>query len=331
MTDPTQAYPVASLNNVETDDQWERFTGTFAASGVDAGTGSGSLRVSLNVPGRAATIAPGGGFVKGRYRPAQATADSVPIPAASTQDRYDRVVLRLNRTASALADVLKPVIITGTPATSPTKPALLNDATLCDIPLASYRAAASGTLTALTDERRFIGLTLRAAPTAIGVPTGTPNGSLWWQSDGTNSVGQLLVKQKDDGTHIVAAQDTDWVDLSTFGTFWERDTSYRPGVRAKNGHGSLIGAAVRKSNDLSAGDDGSNVVQIPAAYRPGRLWVGSGVFGSNPPGVCRLRIDPDSGWVSVEQNSRVINARTGSDQSTGTHIYLSQVPPWPIG
>lgn len=331
MTDPTQAYPVATLNNIETDDQWEAFTGGFTASGVNADTGPGSLQVSLNVSARTAVLAPGGAYIRGRYRPPQSAAEQLAIPAASSQDRYDRVAMRLNRSAVTVDDVLKPVIITGTPSNSPVKPAFGGDSQFTYIPLASYRAAASGTLTQLVDERRFIGLAARSAPTDIGVPAGIVNGSLWWQTDGVNGLGQLMVKQKTDGTHIVAAQDSGWVNLSDFGTRWEGDNSFTPAVAAKNGFGCITGAAVRKDTDFGATGNSTNMVKVPAAYLPGRVWTGSAVFGSDPPGVGRIRIDPDTGWVSIAATSRVISARTGSDQSTGTHIYLSHLPPWPIG
>lgn len=333
MADPTQAYPVATLNNVDTDAQWEKLTGAIAASGVDAGDGPGALAVTLNSSTRSAVVAPGGAFLQGRYRPAQASAESVAIPAASSQDRYDRVVMRLNRGASLLGDVVKPVIITGTPANSPSKPAILNNATLYDVPLASYRAAANGTLTELVDERRFIGLASRAAPIGIGVPAATPVGSLWWASDGgAAGNGRLLVKQLADGTHIPVAEDSGWVTLNTFGTaLYEAVTSSPPAIRAKNGFGCLAGAVVRTDNDLAAGDDNSPILQIPAAYMPSRQWTSDAVSGASSRVAYRLVIDASSRWLFLTENSAVLNHKTGSDQSTGTFIYLSQVNPWPIG
>lgn len=318
--DPTQAYPVATLNDIVTDDQWEHYTG-FLTSGVDAGDGPGALAVTLNASTRNAVVAPGGGWVKGRYRPKQAAADSVAIPAASSQDRIDRIVLRLNRTASLLPDAVKPVIITGTPASSPTKPAILDDATFYDEPLASYRATAAGTLTQLADERRFTGLDARSSPTVSPPPASTPAGSLWFQTDGVNSLGQLLVKQKTDGSHIVAAQDTGWVNLAITG-FWQGISSNLPAIRAKNGCAFLAGAVSRTTNTLGAHDPNSPIAEVPAAYRPSREWKQGVTLANNPLRSGRLVVEPD-GSLFLEYPT--------DDVPVGVFFYLSQVSGWPIG
>lgn len=318
--DPTMAYPVATLNDIVTDDQWEKYTG-FLTSGVDAGDGPGALAVTLNASSRNAVVAPGGGWVKGRYRPKQATADNVPIPAASTQDRIDRVVFRLDRTAAALADAVKPVIITGTPANSPTKPAILDNATFYDEPLASYRATAAGTLTGLVDERRFTALGARSSLTASPPPGNAPVGSLWFQTDGINSLGQLLVKQKTDGTHIVAAQDTGWVNLAPTG-FWQSVSSSPPAIRAKNGFGALAGAVSRTTNTLAAHDPNSPIGKIPAAYCPSRQWKKAVTLANNPIRSGRLVIEAD-GTFFLEYPT--------DDIQVGVFLYLSQLSGWPIG
>jgi hypothetical protein len=62
------------------------------------------------------------------------------IPAASGSDRsYDLLVLRHNRSAGSAAAVVQPVVITGTPAASPSPPSISGR-------IERYRIAQSGSL-----------------------------------------------------------------------------------------------------------------------------------------------------------------------------------------
>lgn len=320
-TDPSTAFPVADLRNLETDDEWQTMTRLFSTSGVDSADGGAALTATLGTSPRQVSLALGGCFVEGRYRPRQAAADAVAIPAAAGSDRIDRVVMRLDRQAAEPEDVLKPVVITGSPAASPTAPAMLSNAQYTDIPLWQWRARSTGVLDQLRDERRFVGLTHVSAPTDIGVLSTHQPGSLWWQ----RTANRLTVKQ-DSGVYIVAAEDTGWVAPAEQSGLYQSVASSPPLVRAKNGYGALAGAVRRITSAVGRGDDNSPILRIQADLRPSRQWTKAGIYdnvsGSTDPGHCRLVVDTN-GWLFVQEPSRNIDVNT--------FIYLSQASGWPIG
>jgi hypothetical protein len=125
--------------------------------GVD---GSGSFTPSLDTGGRNAVISAGQGVIKGQLWRADASV-STPIPAASAQNRLDRLVLQLNRTASSSPTVVAPVVVTGTPSGSPVLPSLTQNPTgIYQIPISYWTSASSGSLTALVDQRQYAGRTV---------------------------------------------------------------------------------------------------------------------------------------------------------------------------
>ena len=81
--------------------QWESYfvAGLGGATGVAQGVGS-LFAGSLNSGTRSAVVATGAAMIRGFYVNGGSSV-STSIPAASGQNRIDRLVLRLDRTASA--------------------------------------------------------------------------------------------------------------------------------------------------------------------------------------------------------------------------------------
>jgi hypothetical protein len=145
----------SGFTNLTLTSEWENlFSAAGIPSGIDVYTGS-AMAPSLDSAGRNAVIADGNVVIKGQLWRCDAPV-STPIPAASAQNRIDRLVLRLNRGATSSPTVVQPVIITGTPSGSPVEPPIVQTtAGIWDIPVFSWTSNSSGTLTGLVDERQF--------------------------------------------------------------------------------------------------------------------------------------------------------------------------------
>lgn len=134
--------------------EWESYFTAESASGVAWG-----LDPALNTTARAATMKAGGALLRGIYKPLN-TGASVPIPAAASQNRVDRLVLRLNRDATTPAEFVKPVVLTGTPSSTPAIPALqqtTGSRGLWDLPISRWTSQSNGSITGLVDERFWLG------------------------------------------------------------------------------------------------------------------------------------------------------------------------------
>lgn len=151
-----------SFTQLTTQGEWESI---FHAAGiVDGVDGSSSLVPTLDVGGRNAVVSAGLALIKGQMWSTDAPI-STPIAGPSGSDRIDRLVLRYNRAAGTAATVVSLVIIQGTPASSPTEPALIRTTSgNWDIPISRWLSASNGTVSGLIDERQFAG---------DGVATGT--------------------------------------------------------------------------------------------------------------------------------------------------------------
>jgi hypothetical protein len=161
------AIPLPGVSTVASITDWENVFSPALVSGVISG-----LAPTLDTIGRNAVIGTGSAMVRGFWRPVTANT-STAIPAPSGQARIDRLVLRLNRAASTSASFVVPVVIEGSPGANPAEPPLVQTPTgLWDLPVFSWRSAASGALTALTDERYFTGLVLGGVSTARPVVPG---------------------------------------------------------------------------------------------------------------------------------------------------------------
>jgi hypothetical protein len=163
------AYPVPGISAMSTVGQWEEFFHPAMGSGIIPGEGSEMLP-SLDDSGRNVVIQPGGAIVRAFYKPVS-TPTYTSIPAASSQNRIDRLVLRLNRAASTAAGFIVPTVITGTPAPTPAIPAVTQTSTgLWDLPIAHWTTGLDGSLSALVDERLKISSPIAVMPSTAGTP-----------------------------------------------------------------------------------------------------------------------------------------------------------------
>lgn len=133
--------------------EWEAlWSASGGVSAVDASY-LNAFSTGFDIPGRNLILNPGSACIKGQLWRSDA-AVNVPIPAASAQDRIDRIVLRLNRGATTAATVVTPTVITGTPSGSPTLPPLVQTPTgIWDLPIAYWTSQSTGGLTSRTDNR----------------------------------------------------------------------------------------------------------------------------------------------------------------------------------
>jgi hypothetical protein len=146
----------SAFTQLTTTGEWEYFaSGIGAVSAVDASVGN-ALNPSLDTPGRNIVIADGNVVIKGQLWRCDAPVNTA-IPAASAQNRIDRLVLRLTRGATTSATVVQPFIITGTPSGSPAIPPIVQTTTgIWDLPICYWTSTSAGGLSGLTDVRVFI-------------------------------------------------------------------------------------------------------------------------------------------------------------------------------
>ncbi|MEJ5222856.1 MAG: hypothetical protein WHV44_00250 [Anaerolineales bacterium] len=134
-----------------TEAQWSKMARFWRNDGVlyDA---LNRLEVYADSTGMQVKVRSGAAWIKGHYFESDAQ-ETLPISAAhATLNRIDRVVVRLNWTTNTIALA----VLTGTPASTPTAPALTQSSTIWEISLAQvYVGAAVSTIAAgnVTDER----------------------------------------------------------------------------------------------------------------------------------------------------------------------------------
>jgi hypothetical protein len=189
---------------------WELlFQAAGLGDGVNMNGSVGSLAPTLNTGARTLDIAAGSCCIKGALWSTDATV-STAIPAASAQDRIDRLVMRLNRTAGTAAAFLQPFLIQGTPSGSPTIPSLSQTTTgNFDIPIAHWTSRSTGGLVTLVDERQSSSY----GTTPVNMPAMTAGWSIGQTAKyRLNGDGDLQVVFRDllpgtitDGTSIWAA------------------------------------------------------------------------------------------------------------------------------
>lgn len=145
----------SSFTQMTTTSEWEYLMSIIGpAAAIDAAQGN-AMNPTLDTGGRNAVIDTGNILIKGQLWRCDAPV-SMPIPAASAQNRIDRLVLRLTRGASTSATVVQPAVITGTPSGSPNAPALTQTPTgIWEYPVCRWTATSAGALTGLIDDRRL--------------------------------------------------------------------------------------------------------------------------------------------------------------------------------
>jgi hypothetical protein len=278
-----EGYPFGSLTFLTTQDQWRLLAGILQHDGVIGVPGGPDLQPSLNATTRQVILAVGAAWVRGVVRPPQAVNDVVAIPAASSQDRIDRVVMRYDHAATVAANIVRPTVLPGTPSATPSPPALTRSSSgFYDIPICQYRASSNGAVSQLVDERRFTGPGGGAVPALSTQPPAAEPG--------------LVVTYVDTGDVVVGSgsgfqtifSDSGLVALSLAGGNWVPSTAPATTLRARalNHVAHLSGRVERTVNQLAAGAQSPAVefLVLPAALWPSqnRYWTqGIGDNGGN--------------------------------------------------
>jgi hypothetical protein len=145
----------SAFTQLSTTADWEALLSMIGPpAAIDASVGN-AMTPSLDAGGRNAVIDTGNILIKGQLWRCDSSV-STAIPAASAQNRIDRLVLRLTRGASTSATVIQPAVITGTPGSSPVIPALTQTPTgIWEYPVCHWTSTSAGALTGLIDDRRL--------------------------------------------------------------------------------------------------------------------------------------------------------------------------------
>jgi hypothetical protein len=163
--------PLPNVTTINTVADWETVFGSAQLDGIVAGRGN-ELNPALDSPGRNIVIDTGQAVLRGFGKPISAPT-SISVPAASGQNRIDRLVLRLNRTSVTASTFIQPVVITGTPGTNPSAPSITRSQTgNWDLPICRWTSLSSGALTGLLDERPIPILAYTGVSTARPSPPG---------------------------------------------------------------------------------------------------------------------------------------------------------------
>jgi hypothetical protein len=143
----------SAFTQLTTTSDWEALLSLIGkAPAVDASVGS-AMVPSLDTGGRNAVIADGNAVIKGMLWRCDAPV-STPIPAASAQNRIDRLVLQLNRGATSSPQVIQPLVVTGTPSGSPVIPNLVQTTSgIWQFPISHWTSTSAGAITGLVDDR----------------------------------------------------------------------------------------------------------------------------------------------------------------------------------
>lgn len=177
------------FTQLATQADWEALIGAMGLpDGVSDVPGGPSLKPGLDTIGRNATMDAGLAVIKGQVWSCDAQ-QAVSIPAPSGLNRIDRLVLRYDRAAAGSSTVISPVLIAGTPASTPVEPSLSRTPTgAYDIPIGSWVSQSGGGLISLIDERQFAGNAVligtsssRPAPSepCLLIDTDVPDIVLW--------------------------------------------------------------------------------------------------------------------------------------------------------
>src|SRR5215471_7101163 len=226
----------SAFTQLSTTADWENFMSTAGiADRIDPING-GAFVSSFDVPGRNIVISAGQALIKGQLWRADAPV-STPIPAASAQNRIDRLVLRLNRGATTSPTVVQP---TGG---------------LWDLPVCSWTSASTGALSALTDERILWALTPESPAGYYKIQQG-PNAGLFINAANGYLVAAQPGNPNTPETYHLAPLGGGWTHVANEGvmyTLLPDDTVYVHGQ-------SIVPSGVTgPANTLFA---------LPAGYRP---------------------------------------------------------------
>lgn len=254
MADDGMPYP--GVSQLETQTDWEAFFTAVQLDGVVSG-----LAPAINSGARTASLGAGAAYLRGSLKPVSSTTATA-VPAASAQDRVDRLVLRLDRDAATTATYIVPTVLTGTTGTV-TPPALTRGTTgAWDLPVSRWTSKSDGTLTGLVDERYGPYWFTSAARAANLVPTAPARVALELDT------GQIY--RSDGTTWTLVTQDTGWIELGLNGpdaSAWAVENALQ--YRLLNGVVYLRFSLTRTRFKLGLTDaDGSTPYRLPAGFRP---------------------------------------------------------------
>lgn len=291
MTDA--AFPVPGIAPANTAAQWEDlFAAPLLLGGVVPGVGN-SLAGSLDISGRHAVLGSGGAIMRGYYKPVTAPTNT-PIPAASSQNRIDRLVLRLDRSQTDPDNWITPVIITGAPGATPAEPPIVRTTSgLWDLPICSWTSQHSGALAGLTDERYYCNQVLAGLSTARPTPAGT---ALMIEQD----TGNLMMYNAGAWTAIAQSFDRTTHVITNFAVnHWNGTLAYA--MVAPN----LVAIAAEISLGSRADvSDGTVICNVSSAYAPKN-------YHHVPLRTDAIKVSPQGGSNSFETASLSFRADGG--------------------
>lgn len=255
-----EGYPFPGVSQITTANEWEAYFSAVQLDGVVSG-----LVPSLQSGARTVSVGAGSAYLRGYLKPVSATT-ATPVPAADSQDRVDRLVLRLDRDAASSDDYIVPAVLTGTAGTS-APPSLTRGATgYWELPICRWTSKADGSLTGLVDERYGPSWFTSAARSQQLVPAAPARTAI--ESD----TGQVY--RSDGSTWVSIYQDTGDIPLSvTFPSLWESRSPYQWGRRI--GTFVTIEMNLKRTKDTlytspSDASEGSQLTTLPAILRPKR-------------------------------------------------------------
>lgn len=277
-------YPYPGVSQITTAAEWEGFFSAVQLDGVVSG-----LAPTIQSGARTASVGSGGAYLRGFFKPISSTTAKA-VPAASAQDRVDRLVLRLDRDAATAATYIVPTVLTGTAGTA-TPPALTRGSTgVWDLPISRWTSKSDGSLTGLVDERYGPGWFTSAARAGGLAPVSPARTAVEIDTGQTYS--------SDGSTWTSLYQDTGWVTLAingANGNSWTANNVCRVRRIGKVVH---LRIAVRRWNNYGLGTsdaNGSQVLILPAEYRPSVMEPNFAYRGINP---VAMEVEP-SGAVTL--------------------------------
>lgn len=292
-------FPLPGTTSITTIGEWENYFRALNMSGVIRGIGN-ELGGSLNSGARTAVLATGAAMLRGFHKPVTAPTGTA-IPAASAQNRVDRLVVRLDRAAGTAANFIKPVVIQGTSGSS-TPPAMQSsDSGQWDLQICRWTSQADGGLSGLVDERYWSDQSFwswarpPATPHRFGVELDGGIKLMWAHGDAWSPIGAV-----DTDDLAVAVATARWTSAGdNLGRKVGGVADVDINVRFNNGSGGTVVSVTEESIDAS----GLHVATVPAALRPSRTKYAA-IVG---PGdlVGRLQVQPDGGVYLWQVNGPI--------------------------
>lgn len=284
------SYPTSGGGSV-TDTKYEQLIGQHGPSGLIGIYSSSQNLVYADSTGRQVKVRPNRAAIVRGYRWETDSAGlTVPLAANSSgQPRYDRVVLRLDRSTWTVSVQ----VIQGTPSSSPAWPAFTQtegtSIGVFEIPLALVYVA-NGAVTTAAGDVTYQGVHLggwnyRGLKAAPPTSTGFQYPQFFYAYDNARQYANI------DGSYQIIGEQGDLVSQGTGASGWDAGRAY---YRRWNGFVYFQALIYRTGSSLTAGTD-STICTIPAVFRPMNSMYLSGHAGHS----CRLFIDSETGLLRI--------------------------------